>query len=42
MKGKPLTLNVYPTDRIGDVKQKIEDKQGIPAKQQRLSFDKNN
>lgn len=36
--GKFITLEVEPTDRIEDVKAKIEDKEGVPAKNQTLIF----
>lgn len=36
--GKTITLEICPHDSIEDIKSKIESKEGVPAKEQRLIF----
>lgn len=36
--GKEIELDIEPTDRVDRIKEKVEEKEGIPPPQQRLIF----
>ncbi|CAK5057332.1 unnamed protein product [Meloidogyne enterolobii] len=36
--GKEIELDIEPTDKVDRIKEKVEEKEGIPPPQQRLIF----
>uniref|UniRef100_A0A914C9D5 Ubiquitin-like protein NEDD8 n=1 Tax=Acrobeloides nanus TaxID=290746 RepID=A0A914C9D5_9BILA len=36
--GKEIELDIEPNDRVDRIKEKVEEKEGIPPQQQRLIF----
>ena len=38
LNGKTIVLDMDPADSIGNIKERIQDKEGVPPDQQRLIF----
>ena len=36
--GKPIEIDIEPTDTVNRIKERVEEKEGIPPAQQRLIF----
>lgn len=38
MTGKEIEIDIEPTDKVDRIKERVEEKEGIPPQQQRLIF----